>query len=337
MRGIAISPRQCCVDCLRAGVKRAMPPTAEVGYPRGMRGSDALARILKIEGVEVLFSYPNHPLIDAAAQLDIRPIIARGEKTLINMADGYARATNGQKPSVVVVQAGPGIENAFGAFAQAFSDGIPMLMIPGGPDQHRLGEPPMFDPLPVYGHVTKWAARINFPDRISELARRAFAQLRNGRPAPVLLELPGDVSAAQIDEASLQYTPARGYRSAGDPEDVAAAARLLVEARRPVIHAGHGVLWAQAWDELRELAELLQVPVMTTMAAKSAFPENHPLSLGTGGHTLTRAAAQFLVKSDLVFGIGCSFARGNFSSPIPSGKTLVQITNDALGLDRDYP
>lgn len=308
-----------------------------MGYADSMRGCDALARILKIEGVEVLFSYPNHPLIDSAAALGIRPIIARGEKTLINMADGYARATNGQKPSVVVVQAGPGIENAFGAFAQAFSDGIPLLMIPGGPDQHRAGEPPVFDPLPVYGHITKWAGRINFPDRIAELTRRAFAQLRNGRPAPVLLELPGDVSGAQIDQDSVQYTPARGYRSAGDPEDVAAAARLLVEARRPLLHVGHGVLWAQAWDELRELAELLQVPVMTTMAAKSVFPENHPLALGASGHTITRAAAQFLVEADLVFGVGCSFARGGFSSPIPPGKTLVQVTADAANIDRDYP
>jgi thiamine pyrophosphate-dependent acetolactate synthase large subunit-like protein len=117
---------------------------------------------------------------------------------------------------------------------------------------------------------------------------------------------------------------------------VAAAARLLTEARRPVLHVGHGVLWAQAWDELRELAELLQAPVMTTMAAKSVFPENHPLSLGAGGHTLTRAAAHFLVKSDLVFGIACSFARGGFSSPIPAGKKMVQITVDGRDLDRDY-
>jgi len=238
---------------------------------------------LKLEGVEVLFSYPNHPLIDAAATIGIRPIIARGEKTLINIADGYARATNGQKPTVIVVQAGPGIENAFGAFAQAYSDGIPMLMIPGGGDQRRSGEAPNFDPLPVYHHVTKWAGRINMPERIPELARRAFAQLRNGKPAPVLLELPSDVSGAQVDDATFAYTPARGYRSAGDPEDVAATARLLINAKRPVLHVGHGVLWAQAWDELRELAELLSIPVMTTMAAKSAFPENHPLSLGLVG------------------------------------------------------
>lgn len=302
-----------------------------------MRGADALARILKAEGVEVLFSYPNHALIDAAAKIGIRPIIARGEKTIINIADGYARATNGTKPAVLVVQAGPGIENAFGAFAQAFSDGTPLLMIPGGPDQHRMGEPPNFDPLPVYRNVTKWAGRINFPERIPELARRAFSQLRNGKPAPVLLELPADVSGAEVDEGSFQYTPARSYRSAGDPEDVARAARMLISARRPVLHVGHGVLWARAWDELRELAELVQAPVMTTMAAKSVFPENHPMSLGAGGHTLTRAAAQFLVKSDLVFGIGCSFARGGFSAPIPSGKSMVQVTVDARDLDRDYP
>jgi len=301
-----------------------------------MRGADALAKILKLEGVEVLFAYPNHAVIDSAAKLGIRPIIARSEKTLINMADGYARATNGQKPTVIVVQAGPGIENAFGGFAQAYSDGVPLLMIPGGGDQRRTGEQPNFDPLPVYRNVSKWAGRINMPERISELTRRAFAQLRNGKPGPVLLELPADVSSAQVDDATFEYTPARGYRSAGDPDDVKAVARLLVEAHRPVLHVGHGVLWAQAWDELRELAELLSVPVMTTMAAKSVFPENHPLSLGAGGHTITRAAAQFLVNSDLVFGVGCSFARGGFSSPIPSGKKLVQVTVDGRDIDRDY-
>ena len=301
-----------------------------------MRGTDAVAQILKQEGVEYLFAYPNHPLIDAAARIGIRPIIARSEKTLINMADGYARATNGQRPSVLVVQAGPGIENAFGGLAQAFADGVPLLIIPGGPDQHRLGEPPEFDPLPVYRNITKWAGRVNFADRIPELAGRAFSQLRNGKPGPVLLELPRDVGAAELDDSAFQYVPRRAYRTAGDPDDVAAAARLLLEAQRPVLHAGHGVLWSRAWDELRELAELLQAPVMTTMAAKSAFPEDHPLSLGAGGHTITRAAAQFLVKADLVFGVGASFAKGSFSAQVPEGKKLVQVTLDVRDLDKDY-
>jgi acetolactate synthase-1/2/3 large subunit len=301
-----------------------------------MRGTEAVAQILKAEGVEYLFSYPNHPLIDAAAQLGIRPIIARGEKTLINIADGYTRASNGNRPTVVVVQAGPGIENAFGALAQAYADSIPLLIIPGGPDQHRLGEPPEFDPLPPYKSITKWAGRLNFTDRIPELMRRAFGQLRNGKPGPVLLELPRDVGNGELGASVADYTPARAYRSAGDPVDVAAAAKLLIDARRPVLHVGHGVLWAQAWDELRQLAELVQAPVVTTMAAKSAFPENHPLSVGAGGHTISRTAAHFLVRADLVFGVGCSFARGGFSAPIPAGKKMVQVTSDARDIDKDY-
>src|SRR6202140_2219264 len=103
-----------------------------------MQGTQAIAQILKREGVEYLFSYPNHPLIAEAARLGIRPIIARGEKTIINLADGYARAINGQRPTVIVVQAGPGIENAFGALAQAFADSVPLLIIPGGPAQNGI-------------------------------------------------------------------------------------------------------------------------------------------------------------------------------------------------------
>lgn len=299
-----------------------------------MRGIEAVARILKAEGVEYLFSYPNHPLIDAAAEVGIRPVLARSEKTLINMADGYARATNRRRPSVLVVQSGPGIENAFGGLAQAYADAIPLLIIPGGPDIRRLGESSGFNPLPVYQHITKWSGRINVADRISDLSRRAFSQLRNGPPGPVLLELPSDVGDAQIDESTFDYTPPRSYRSAGNPTDVAAAVRLLIAAKRPVLHVGHGVLWAEAWDELLELSELMSIPVMTTMAAKSAFPENHPLSLGTGANTITGMAAEFLMKADLVVGIGCSFSRGGFSTSIPAGKRLIHVTADPNDLDK---
>src|SRR5215213_218032 len=298
-----------------------------------MKGVDAVAKILKMEGVEYLFSYPNHPLIEAAAKIGIRPIIARSEKTLINIADGYTRALNGSKPTVVITQGGPGIENAFGGLAQAASDGVPLLVIPGGGDAARLGAGE-FDPLPVYNHIMKWTGRINLVERIPELMNRAFSQVRNGKLGPVLLELPRDTGNAETDDPEGVYVPPKAYRSAGNPSDVAEAARLLLAAERPVLHAGHGVLWAQAWDELRELAELIQAPVMTTMAGKSAFPEDHPLSLGAGGHTITGTAAHFLVKSDLVFGIGSSFAKGSFSTPIPTGKKIVQIVVDARDVDK---
>jgi acetolactate synthase-1/2/3 large subunit len=302
-----------------------------------MKGAEAIARILQQEGTEYLFAYPSNPLIEAAASAGIRTLMARTEKTLINMADGYCRATNGRRPAVVTVQAGPGIENAFGAVAQAFADSVPLLLLPGGGEQRLLGTPTGFDPLPPYSHVTKWAARVNFAERIPALLRRAFTQLRTGQPGPVLLEIPADTAGAELDEAAARYAPARGYRSAGDPADVAAAARLLLAARAPLLHAGHGVLWAEAGEELRALAELVQAPVMTTMAGKSAFPEDHPLAAGAGGNTITGPAAHLLRTCDLVFGVGCSFTKGSFSAPIPPGKKMVQITNDERDIDKGYP
>src|SRR5439155_14865066 len=125
----------------------------------------------------------------------------------------------------------------------------------------------------------KWSASLSVPARVPEMFRRAFTLLRTGRRAPVVLELPVDVAGEEIDAPA--YAAARPVRSAGDPADVREAVGLLLRAKRPVLHAGQGVLWAEAWDELRELAELLGIPVMTTLTGKSAFPEDHPLSLGT--------------------------------------------------------
>ena len=300
-------------------------------------GAGAIARILKREGVEYVFCFPANTLIDAAAAVGIRPIIARSEKALVNMADGFTRATNGRRQAVVVVQQGPGIENAFGAIAQAYADSIPLLVLPGGGNQRKLGIPTGFDPLPSYTPITKWVDRINFPDRISPQLRRAFTLLRAGASSPVVLEVPADIASAQVDEDSLQYTPVRRHLSAGDPADVAEAARALVGAKAPILHVGHGVLWAEATEELRELAELVQAPVMTTMAAKSAFPEDHPLAAGAAGHTVTAAAAHFLKRADLVFGVGCSFTSGAFSYPIPAGKTMVQITVNEFDISKEYP
>lgn len=301
-----------------------------------MKGVDAVARVLKLEGVEYLFCFPYTPLIDAAARLGIRPILARNEKALCNMADGYTRASNGRRIAVCAVQDGPGIENVFGAVAQAFGDSIPILLLPLGPDQHALDVPPNFDPFKSYQNITKFAARINFADRAPGLMRRAFTLLRTGRAGPVLLQLPRDVAAAEMPGETFSYTPVRGRRWAGDPQDIAEAAQILVSANKPLLHVGHGVLWAEAWDELRELAELVQAPVMTTMAAKSVFPEDHPLSVGMGANHMPDAARHFLNESDVVFGIGCSFSTVKFSAAIPPGKRMVQITVDEQHLAKDY-
>ncbi|HEX2923930.1 MAG TPA: thiamine pyrophosphate-binding protein, partial [Chloroflexota bacterium] len=131
-----------------------------------MNGSAAIANILKREGVECLFCFPVNGVIDAAAEQGIRPIMARHERTVVGMADGYSRVTNGRKIGVCTTQYGPGAENAFGGVAQAFADNTPILFLPGGVYQNKLGSEPGFDTLLSYQKVTKWIARVNQQERI---------------------------------------------------------------------------------------------------------------------------------------------------------------------------
>jgi len=302
-----------------------------------MKGTTAITNILKIEGVEYLFGFPANPLIDAAASADIRPIIARVERTAIGMADGYTRVSNGYRIGICVVQSGPGIENSFSGVAQAFSDSVPILMLPRGVERNRIGISPNFEAVLNYREVTKWVAQINFAERVPEMMRRAFTLLKNGRPRPVMLEVPTDVAEEEFDDAAFRYTPVKRVKSAGNTPDVEAAVKALLAAKNPVIHVGQGVLYAYATDELLEFAELVQAPVMTTMAGKSAFPENHPLSIGSGGHTGTKMIGHFLQKADHIFGIGCSFFKTVFATPIPDGKVMVQVTIDEHDINKDYP
>ena len=150
-----------------------------------MEARYAIAEILKQEGVEFLFCFPNSPIIDAAAAVEIRPVVARMERCAVNMADGYTRTLNGRRTGVLTVQAGPGIENAFGGIAQAYADSTPMLVLPGQAGTDKLGTPSNFSGMDNYRLVTKWAELINSPKRVPEMMRRAFTYLRSGRPSPV--------------------------------------------------------------------------------------------------------------------------------------------------------
>ena len=301
-----------------------------------MRGADVIAEILKREGTEFLACYPAQDLIDACAKVGIRPIICRQERIGMAIADGFSRTTNGKRLGVFSMQRGPGAENAFGGVAQAFGDNVPILLLPGGELTTRTHIRPGFSPVDNFQHVTKWLAQVNHIERIPELMRRAFYQLRTGKSGPVLLEIPVDVMGGEL-EGDLDYTPVRGNRTAPDSAEVQEAARVLLAAERPVIHAGQGCLYAEAWDELRELAELLQAPVMTTMGGKSAFPENHPLALGASAVSTTKPVSHFLQRADLVFAIGSSLTRTNFGRTIPPGKIIVHSTNDPNDVNKDYP
>ena len=300
-----------------------------------MKGRTAIAKILKMEGVEFVSGFPQNDIFEAGAEEGIRCIIARTERVGVNIADAYTRVSNCKHNGVCLVQSGPGIENAYSGIAQAYSESVPILVMPAGADR-RQQRTPSFMAAKNYQGITKWADTINFADRIPEMMRRAFTLMRTGRPGPVLLEVPVDIMNEEFDDAKFQYTPVKPVRSAGDPADIRIVAKALIAAKNPVIRAGQGILHAAAFDELRELAELLQIPVFTTLSGKSGFPENHPLALGAGSNTRPRAVIHFLDKADLVFAIGSSCTKETFTTPIPDNKKIIQSTVDERDINKDY-
>ncbi len=301
-----------------------------------MKAAAAIAEILKREGVEFLIGYPVNTIIEASAQADIRTIIVRQERTGLHMADAVSRVTSADRIGVFVMQHGPGTENAFGGVAQAFGDSVPILVMPGGYPRRIAGIPPNFNSTLNYRNVTKSAEYVMLADTIPDVMRRAFTQVRNGRPRPVLVEFPVDLWNEDVAEP-LNYKPALRTRSAPDPKAAAEVARVLVDAQRPVIYAGQGVHYAKAWPQLRQLAELLEAPVTTSLQGKSAFPENHPLSLGSGGRSISKQLHHFLTSADVIFGIGCSFTQTNYGVAMPKGKVMIQATLDPADLAKDIP
>jgi acetolactate synthase-1/2/3 large subunit len=301
-----------------------------------MKGADAIAEILKREGVEFLIAYPVNPVIEAAAKVDIRPIIVRAERVGLHMADAVSRVTSGQKVGVFAMQWGPGAENAFGGVAQAYSESVPLVVLAGGYARHMMNVSPNFNAFINYRHITKWIEQVPLAPHLPDIMRRAFTQARNGRPRPCLVEIPRDVFDEEVPEP-LAYEPTFRTRCGPDPQAVSQVAQVLLEARRPLIYAGQGIHYAQAWRELRELAEMLEIPVMTSLQGKSAFPEDHPLALGAGNRTIPKTVHHFLLNSDVILGIGCSFTRTNFGVPMPKAKTIIQCTLDPLDLNKDVP
>jgi thiamine pyrophosphate-dependent acetolactate synthase large subunit-like protein len=305
---------------------------------RPMRGADAIAEVLRRQGVEFLFTYPDHQLIDPAAMRGIRPLMPRTERAAVAMADGYTRMQNGRRNGVVAVQYGPGIESSYGAVAQAYSDSTPILVLCGHLPRARVGQQPHFDPVENFRGIAKWTARIESATRIPTVLRRAFTYLQCGRPGPVVLDVTLEAATEDVEDRLIEsYLPVRRIVTGADPADVAAAIRVLLNAARPIVHAGHGVLYADATEELREFAELLTLPVMTTLPGKSAFAEDHRLSLGAGGMSWPKVLKHFLDRADLIFGVGASLTATTFAVPLPEGRRAVQVTVDERDLNKDYP
>jgi len=299
-----------------------------------MKVGEAIAEILKREGVEIIFGYPVNHVLEAAACAGIRPVIVRQERVGLHMADAMSRVTSGRKIGVFAMQHGPGSENAFGGVAQAYSESVPILVMPMGYARRLAHIDPNFNSTASMRSITKSAEPITSPAEIANIFRRAFSRLRNGRGGPALVEIPVDLFAEEVS-GPFMYEPAVSARYGPDIADVRRAAAALVEARHPVIYAGQGIHYAQAWETLKRLAELLAAPVATSLQGKSAFPENHPLSLGSGGLAFPRTVPHFLEKADWILGAGCSFTETAFGIAMPAGKKFIHATLDPNHLNKD--
>jgi thiamine pyrophosphate-dependent acetolactate synthase large subunit-like protein len=299
-----------------------------------MKVGEAIAEILKREGVEIIFGYPVNHVLEAAACAGIRPVIVRQERVGLHMADAMSRVSSGRRIGIFAMQHGPGSENAFGGVAQAYSESVPILVLPMGYARRLAHIDPNFNSAASMRSITKSAEPVTSPGEIANIFRRAFSRLRNGRGGPALVEIPVDLFAEEIP-GPLVYEPAVFARYGPDIADVRRAAAALVEAKHPVLYAGQGIHYARAWEPLKRLAELLAAPVATSLQGKSAFPEDHPLSLGSGGLAFPRGVAHFLDKADWIFGAGCSFTETAFGIPMPAGKKFIHATLDPNHLNKD--
>ena len=294
-----------------------------------------IARILKQEGVEWVSTFPVCRVNNALGREGIPIVMMRDDRYAVALADAFSRINAGSKIGVCTFQGGvnaAGLQVAYAGMAQAFEDGSPVLCITDGVPIGDT-ENSQFDVTSSLKSVSKWYGYLDQPERLPEFMRRAFTMLRSGRPGPVVLAIPN--ADGQYDETADPYNPVKGWKSAPNPEDVTAAVELLLKADDPLIYAGEGVIYANASAELKALAELANAPVITTLKAKGAFPENHPLFVGVRGDQVN----QYLNKSDLILAVGSSLSPGRFSHGLPNavGKTIIHCNVDELHINKAYP
>jgi thiamine pyrophosphate-dependent acetolactate synthase large subunit-like protein len=294
-----------------------------------------IARILKQEGVDWVSTFPVCRVNNALGREGVPMVMMRDDRYAVAVADAFSRITAGTRIGVCTFQGGvnaAGMQYAYAGMAQAYEDGSPVLCITDGVPMGS-SENSQFDVPSSMKTVSKWFGYLDKPERTPAFMRRAFTMLRSGRPGPVILAIPN--ASGTYDETADPYIPVKGSKSAPDPADVSTAVALLLQAQSPLIYAGEGVIYAGASDDLRSLAELVHAPVITTLKAKGAFPENHPLFVGVRGDHV----AHYLAKSDLVLAVGSSLSPGRFSHAIPDAvkKTIIHCNVDELHVNKMYP
>jgi thiamine pyrophosphate-dependent acetolactate synthase large subunit-like protein len=300
-----------------------------------MKGDEYIAKILKQEGISWLSCFPSNPMIEALAKEGIQPIAFRHERGAVMAADGFSRVSDGQRLSVVAMQSQAGAENSAGGMAQANADNIPILVLPGGNPLNQLFIRPNYSAVNSWANVSRHAEFITGPAETGNVMRRAMHHLKSAAPGPVVVELPQDVVSQEIPDAALNYSSPRRALSAPSAGDIADAAKALVAASDPMIWAGAGVMAARATKQLQTLAELLEVPVYTSLPGKSAIDERHPLAIGSGGMTTTGPARKWLKEADLIFAVGTSLTTTPYGQRFAEDTFLIHSVNVVDEINKD--
>ncbi len=310
-----------------------------------MTGAQALVRALELEGVELLFGYPGGvvlPIFDALYDSEkVRTVLPRHEQGAVHMADGYARATG--RCGVALVTSGPGATNTVTGIANAYMDSIPLVVFTGQVASAVIGTD-AFQESDITGitlPVTKHNYLIKDANELPEIVKEAFHIATTGRPGPVLIDIPADVGKAEIDFEWPESVNLPGYKptTKGHTRQIKQAAGLIAKARRPLLYAGGGVLSADAAKELKELAELMQLPVVTTLMGKGAFPEDHHLFIGMPGMHGAKYTNYTITETDLLVAVGVRFddrVTGKLSAFASKAK-VIHIDVDPAEIGKNKP
>ena len=314
-----------------------------------LNGGQALIKALEMEGVEVMFGLPGGailPVYDPIIDSPIRHILVRHEQGAGHMAEGFAHATG--RPGVCMVTSGPAATNVVTPLCDAYMDSVPMVCITGQVPFSAIGTDAFqeCDTVGITRSVTKHNELITQAQDIPLMVRQAFHLATTGRPGPVLLDVPKDIVDPQNPRSAMEwYWPGDdevaaslpGYRptTRGHPKMIRQAAELILQAQRPVVYAGGGILKARAAEALRELAELCDIHVVTTLMARGAFPDDHPLCLGMPGMHGNYTAVTSMQQSDLLIALGSRFddrVTGKVGGFAPDAKVIhVDIDPAELG------
>ena len=277
-----------------------------------LTGAQALIKSLELEGVEVMFGLPGGcilPAYDPLIESSIRHVLVRHEQGAGHMAEGYAHVTG--RPGVAMVTSGPAATNMVTPLCDAYMDSIPMVVIPGQVSTTALGTDAFqeCDTVGITRSVTKHNELVMTAQDLPRIVREAFHIATTGRPGPVLIDVPKDVLQNSMDWYWPETIDLPGYKptTKGHPRQIREAAKLILASERPIIYAGGGILKARAAEALRELAELTNIHVVTTLMARGAFPDSHPLCLGMPGMHGNATAITAMQKSDLLITLGARF------------------------------